>query len=79
MPQGTVISLRLDRGFGFIVAAGPISLRRGPKQRRAEIFFHAQDCRAELPFDGTLQERFVEFELVQTPRGPQAKNVRPAL
>ena len=76
--QGTVNSLRLDRGFGFIVAAGPISVRRGPRQRRSEIFFHSKDCRAELPFDETLQERFVEFEVIQTPRGPQAINVRPA-
>jgi cold shock CspA family protein len=69
MPQGTVKSkgLNLERGFGFITTG-----------HRSDIFFHANDCLPELSFDSTLQERFVEYDIEETPRGPKAVRVRPA-
>ena len=76
--QGTVVTVKLDRQFGFLIPASPIRAARGPGYHRPEVFFHAQACSGDLPFDRTLQERFVEFELIDTPRGPKAVNLRPA-
>ena len=67
MYQGTICSVRADRGFGFI------SLANSP-----DVFFHASDLDG-LEFDELLRERRVEFEIVSSPRGPRATNVRPAV
>jgi cold shock CspA family protein len=67
MYEGTIDTLRLDRGFGFISAAG-----------QPDVFFHASDLAADLPFDGTLQERRVRFDIQTTAKGQRAINVRAA-
>jgi len=68
MPIGTVTSLQLTRGFGFI--------RRGPTE--ADLFFHFHSL-CDLPFDDTLMQREVLFEVEARPDGrSRAKIVRPA-
>jgi cold shock CspA family protein len=65
MHEGTITSLRLDRGFGFIAA---------PNQ--PDIFFHVNDLADDLPFDEALEQRRVRFDIVSTGKGPRAANVR---
>lgn len=61
--------VRIDpRGFGFI----------RPNGARENIFFHASYLTHALEFDERLLYQFVEFDLVDTPRGPNARLVRPA-
>ena len=67
MHTGTIKTLRLDKGFGFV------SEQNGP-----DLFFHCSALADDLPFDETLQERRVNFDVVSTPKGPRAANVRPA-
>jgi cold shock CspA family protein len=67
MFEGTICKVRVDKGYGFISA---------PSQ--PDAFFHCRDLVPELPFDETLQERRVRFEIIGTERGPRAKNVKPA-
>jgi cold shock CspA family protein len=66
---GTIATLKLDKGYGFI----------RPDQGR-DIFFHVRDCDKSLDFDATLQERRVEFEVFEEPQRQRrrAVNVRPA-
>lgn len=65
MIEGTITTLRLDRGYGFIHANG------------RDVFFHANDLAEGLEFDELLQERRVEFEIIGTAKGPKAVEVRP--
>jgi cold shock CspA family protein len=67
MKEGVVKALRLDRGFGFIVAPN-----------EPDLFFHASDVDETLPFDEQLIERRVRFNIVGSPKGPRAVAVRPA-
>ena len=68
MYEGTISALRLDRGFGFIrMVDAP------------DVFFHASDLNEELPFDETLKERRVAFNIISAVRGPRAASVRPAI
>ena len=67
MHEGTITAVYPDRGFGFI------HLTNSP-----DVFFHVQDLCEDLPFDKTLQERRVAFEIVGTSRGPRAKGIRAA-
>jgi cold shock CspA family protein len=71
VPTGTVTRLKLNRGlgggFGFIATGA-----------RSAIFFHCSDLSPELVFDLSLEQRYVEYEIVETSRGPKAVNVRPA-
>ncbi len=67
MYEGTITTLRLDKGFGFIAA---------PNQ--PDTFFHANDLPNDLEFNEALQERRVRFDIVSTHKGPKASNVRPA-
>lgn len=71
MPTGTIAAIIEDRGFGFIRQAG---------SDRKELFFHVNQIadQHDLPFDETLIEREVAFEVESTDRGPRAVNVRPA-
>lgn len=51
--QGTIKSVKADRGFGFI---------RRPGER--DLFFHVRDTRfTGVDFDDRLVERVVEYEL----------------
>ena len=68
MYEGTVNSVSVDRGFGFI---------RTPNYPEG-VFFHARETDASLPFDETLRERRVRFEVVDGPKGPRAVVVRAA-
>ena len=67
MYSGTICSVRSDRGFGFISSTG-----------QPDVFFHVSDL-VGLEFDDTLKERRVEFGIVDSPKGPRAANVRPAV
>jgi cold shock CspA family protein len=67
MYVGTITRLMLDRGFGFISSP-----------RQPDVFFHCRDLAEDLPFDETLQERRVKFDVLTTSRGPRAQDVRPA-
>jgi len=67
MYVGTICSVRIDRGFGFI------SLPNSP-----DVFFHAKDLDPALTFDESLQERRVAFDIIGTGKGPRAANVRPS-
>ncbi len=64
---GTVCSLRLDRGFGFVKLNGT----------GEELFFHANSV-VDLPFDGRLEQMEVQFELEHEPHRPRPRaiNVR---
>jgi cold shock CspA family protein len=66
MHEGTVKAVRLDKGFGFISS---------PNQ--PDVFFHASEL-IELPFDETLRERRVRFNIIGTGKGPKAAGVRAA-
>jgi cold shock CspA family protein len=69
MHEGTIVRVRVDRGFGFIAT---------PDQ--PDAFFHAKDVADELlPFDERLQEMRVRFDVIGTDKGPRAKNVRAAI
>ncbi len=66
MYEGTVIKLKLDRGFGFIGT---------PNQ--PDVWFHKDELTG-LEWDAQLEERRVRFDILGTPKGPRARNVRPA-
>ena len=68
MHSGTVVSLQLDRGYGFIFQ----------QVGEPDIFFHAKDLADDLEFNEQLYERRVEFDIVGTPKGDRATNVRAA-
>jgi cold shock CspA family protein len=65
--RGTIISLQLARGYGFIHVVG----------RHENLYFHKLDL-VGLPFDQQLMERRVEFLLIDTSKGPRAKDVQAA-
>ena len=64
---GTVVTLRLDKGFGFVRSDG------------VDVFFHCRDLPPDLPFDEALEQRTVEYDVADTPRGERAKNMRAAV
>jgi cold shock protein len=64
---GTVRSVKIDKGYGFI------SRPNGEK----DLFFHVKSLDPSLPFDEQLRERRVQFEMINSDRGPRAENVRP--
>jgi cold shock CspA family protein len=66
MYEGTICSVRLDKGFGFIRAVD-----------QPDTFFHHSDL-VELEFDERLQEQRVKFDIVSTGKGPRARNVQAA-
>ena len=65
--KGTIVSVKVDRGFGFIML---------PKCSD-KIFFHA-DSLEGIEFDEKLREREVVFDVFKGPKGLRATNVRPA-
>ncbi len=69
MAEGTIRTIRDDRGFGFI----------RPDGERDDIFFHA-DAVEGTPFDQLREGERVEFEAGPDPRNPsrrRAERVRP--
>ena len=68
MRNGTVINLQLERGFGFI----------NEQIGQPNVFFHISDLEDGLEFDEQLVERRVAFDVIETPKGPRAANVRAA-
>jgi len=70
MAAGTIKTVVLARGFAFVRPDGG--------KREDDLFFHARDLRDGLEFDEQLTERRVEFEVVNSPKGAKAANVRPA-
>ncbi len=64
MPQGTIATLKQDRGFGFI------------SQDKGDIFFH---CSAVVgaTFEDLKIGQVVTYEVEQGKRGPQAVSVKP--
>ncbi len=69
MTEGTIRTIREDRGFGFI----------RPDGERDDIFFHA-DVVEGAPFDQLREGERVAFEAGPDPRNPsrrRAERVRP--
>jgi len=68
MPQGTIKSIRNDRGFGFIA----------PDDGNRDIFFHSSAVEGRI-FDQLREGQRVEFESGEDPRNPgrmRAERVR---
>jgi CspA family cold shock protein len=61
---GTIRTLRVDKGFGFIKDAGG-----------KEYFFHKSAVYGES-LENLREGDGVEFEVGQGPKGPRAENVR---
>jgi len=65
MATGTIKKLVSDRGFGFITA-----------EDGKEYFFHRNELENSSDFDRLSGGESVEFEIGQSPKGPQAQKVR---
>ena len=65
MATGTVKKLVSDRGFEFIAA-----------EDGKEYFFHRNELESSSDFDRLNGGEKVEFEIGQSPKGPQAQHVR---
>ena len=65
MATGTIKKLVSDRGFGFITA-----------EDGKEYFFHRNELESSSDFDRLSGGEKVEFEIGQSPKGPQAQKVR---
>ena len=65
MSNGTIKKLVSDRGFGFIQA-----------EDGKEYFFHRNELETSADFDRLVGGEKVEFEVGQSPKGPQATKVR---
>jgi cold shock CspA family protein len=67
MYEGTIRTIVADRGYGFIVT---------PNQ--PDCFFHMSDV-VDLEWGEQLTELRVRFDIIGSPKGPRAKNVRAAI
>jgi len=63
MQKGKVARI-MDKGYGFIKAEGV----------EKDLFFHANVLQ-NAEFDTLKEDDDVEFEMVDSPKGPQAANV----
>lgn len=63
MQQGTIVGLR-DKGFGFIKAEG----------MEKDLFFHSNEL-VGVSFEELREGDKVEFEVGESPKGPQATKV----
>lgn len=68
MASGTIVKLKLDRGFGFIAEDG--------RRTGRDLFFHCSALRGGLEFDETLLQRRVTFNVAGTEYKPSAENIR---
>jgi len=66
MATGTIKTLVLDRGFGFIAA-----------EDGTEIFFH-RSALIDMEIERLSEGQRVEFEVGRGPKGPRAERVRVA-
>lgn len=64
--KGTV-KTKTDRGYGFISREGEVK----------DLFFHSKDL-VGVTFDELQVGDVVTFEVVEGPKGPNAKNVQRA-
>lgn len=64
--KGTIKTL-MERGFGFIAREGEVK----------DLFFHSKDL-VGVAFDALKIGDVVTFEVVQSEKGPAAKNVQRA-
>jgi CspA family cold shock protein len=67
MPQGTVKWFNAEKGFGFIA----------PEDGSADVFVHYTEIQGS-GFRTLEENQKVEFEIGQSPKGPQATGVRSA-
>ena len=67
--EGTIVSLVIHRGFGFVRPRGG--------DRSNDLFFHARDVE-NLDFDETLQELHITYELAQVRGRDRAVAIRKA-
>src|SRR5579875_2447910 len=65
MPQGTVKWFNAEKGFGFIA----------PEDGSADVFVHYTEIQG-TGFRTLEENQRVEFEVGQSPKGPQATDVR---
>ena len=63
MQTGTVAKLT-DKGFGFIAVAG----------QEKNLFFHSNEL-SGVTFDSLREGDTLQFEVAQSPKGPNAVNV----
>jgi CspA family cold shock protein len=54
-----------ERGFGFVAVEGASQ----------DVFFHAKELQGSV-FEDLREGDWLEFETVNTDKGPQARNVR---
>ena len=66
MPQGTVKWFNDTKGYGFIT----------PDDGSPDVFAHYSDIQAE-GFKTLTEGQKIEFELMSSPKGPRASNIRP--
>ncbi len=66
MREGTIVSLILDRGYGFI----------HEQSGHPDIYFHVSELGDGLTFNERLKEQRVRFDVVDSPKGPRACNVQ---
>jgi cold shock protein len=65
MHEGTIVSVLVDKGYGFIF-----------EQTGADdVFFH-KSALVNLEFNAQLHERRVTFDIEDSPKGPRAANVQ---
>ncbi len=64
MPNGTIVRLLTDKGFGFISDEGGV-----------EHFFH-QSAVQDAVFESLREGQRVEFTVEPSPKGPRASDVR---
>lgn len=66
MPAGRIKKIIPDRGFGFVRA-----------DDGNEVFFHRTEL-TSVDFDRLEEGQVVEFDIVDSPKGPRARNLRAA-
>jgi CspA family cold shock protein len=63
--NGTIKKVVADRGFGFIQA-----------EDGREFFFHRSEVDGNSSFDSLRGGEAIEFEPIESPKGPRASRVR---
>ena len=66
MPAGRIKKIIPDRGFGFVRA-----------DDGNEVFFHRTELTL-VDFDQLEEGQVVEFDIIDSPKGPRARNLRQA-
>jgi len=64
MTKGTITRLIADRGYGFIQT-----------EKKGNFFFHRNDLQG-VAYESLREGQQVEFEVIRTPKGLKAVNVR---